>query len=412
MNKKTWLLFILLYGTMFFFGYIDNIKAVSYPLSKTEFAISYGQQGALVSIQSLGYVIFSLVGGMLLERIGTKKTFMAGFVFLTLSLMGIYFMRHFLSFAASLIFMAAAFGILEISVTALSAQVFITRTALLMNLLHFSYGIGSSISPRIAGAIAVALGWRESYLLSIPIILIFFIYSLYVRYPQSAFIYGLKNDSSPDSSNFHKEEKAQEKVSFKEPKKLSFFIALKTPMIWLFSIVLCLMIVLEASSATWAGLYFQDVYQLDPKTTGAAFISNFFICFTVSRLVSGFIIEKVGYVRSLFIAVFASFFIYVLGFLLGAKGIYVFPALGIFVAIFWPTTLATAMAYFKEDAPVMTSAIIVFVGGIGGGIQFLIGLTNRFLGPAWGYRSHLVYNAILIFFLIYLARCIRRPYKR
>jgi fucose permease len=194
-------------------------------------------------------------------------------------------------------------------------------------------------------------------------------------------------------------------------KRASFFTALKTPMVWIFSLTLGIMISVELCSGNWAGLYFQDVYHLDPKTSGASFISNFYIFFTISRLLGGFAIEKIGYMRSLFIATLAAIVTLIVGFGLGAKGIYVLPILGFFVAMFWPTLLATAAGYFRNDAPVMTSAIIVIAGTINSGIQFLMGLTNRIIGPAWGYRSALLYAVLILATLVILTRCQRRPYS-
>jgi fucose permease len=152
------------------------------------------------------------------------------------------------------------------------------------------------------------------------------------------------------------------------------------------------------------------VYHLDPTTSGATFVSNFYILFTISRLLSGFVIEKIGYVRSLFIATLATIFVFGLGFFLGEKGIYVLPALGFFTAMFWPTLLATAMGYFKDDAPVMTSAIIVIGGGLNSVLQFAAGYTNRLAGPAWGYRSFLFYAILIVGALVVLRRRIRTPY--
>jgi len=166
------------------------------------------------------------------------------------------------------------------------------------------------------------------------------------------------------------------------------------------------------SSPNWAGLYFQDVYNLSAETRGAVFVSNFYILFTVSRLLSGFIIEKIGYMRCLFIAAFASVFVFFIGFILGGKGIYILQALGFFVATFWPTLLAAAMVYFGQDSAVMTSAIIVIAGSINSGIQFTIGLTNRLIGPAWGYRSAIFYAVLIIAALLFLSRLQKRPYAQ
>jgi len=374
---------------MFLFGYIENTKGVSYPLIKADFGISWEEQGVLVSVLSFSYVLFCLAGGIFLGSFGVRKAFIAGFIFMIAGLVGVFILRGFLPAAAALFVVSASFGLFEVSMNALATQVFITRTALLMNILNFFYGAGSIFSPRAAGTIAAALGWRSAYLFSIPLVLLFFVISLFTRFP-------------------HPEEREQENTG---TKKVSFLTAVRTPMVWKFSLVLGLMMAVEIGSVNWGGLYFQEVYHLDPKTRGAAFISNFYILFTLSRLLSGFAIEKIGYLRSLFIAALAAVFIFILGIVLGPGGVDILPGLGIFAAIFWPTLMAVAMGYFRGDAPVMTSAIIVIAGTLNSGIQLLIGFINRLAGPAWGYRSNLFYALLVVGGLIMLSRCMRRPYK-
>lgn len=419
MNKpsRSVLLFFILFGTMFIFGYIENIKGVSYPLIKTEFGISYERQGVMVSLLYLGYVLFCLVGGILLGRFGVKKAITAGFVFVIAGLAGTFFMPGFLPVAGTLFIVSSAFGLFEVSLNALAAQLFITRAALLMNILNFFYGLGSILSPRVAGVLAAARGWRMAYFLSIPVVLVFFIPSLFTRFPglkgegREKTIAGPEGGTAPDSALGDTLGDTPDSPA-DTAKPAVFSTALRTPVVWIFSAVLGLMVTVETCSANWAGLYFQDVYNLDSTTLGAAFISNFFILFTISRLVSGFAIEKIGYLRSLLIAASVSLAIFIAGFALGAKGIYVLPALGFFTAIFWPTTLATAMRYFREDAPVMTSAIIVIGGALNSGIQLFIGLINRVAGPGWGYRSCLLYTLLIIVVLAILPRYMRQPYKR
>jgi fucose permease len=89
---------------------------------------------------------------------------------------------------------------------------------------------------------------------------------------------------------------------------------------------------------------------------------------------------------------------------LGAKGIYVLPALGFFIALLWPTIMALAVVSFGNDAPVFSSAMIAIGGSINAAVQFLVGMTNRAFGPAWGYRSSLVYTMFLFGALVILSR--------
>jgi fucose permease len=369
---------------MFLFGFIENIKGVSYPLIKAEFGATYEQQGIMVSVLAMSYVFFCALGGFCIARYGVKSDFLTGFFCMSLGLGLAYMMPSLWTTGAALFVVFAGFGLFEVGINALATQLFTRRAALLMNLLHFFYGAGSSVGPRFAGSLAGSYNWRFIYLACVPLVLFFFALAVMVKFP------------------IKPETKAEDE------KDMSFFGALKNPMLWLFSAVLGLMVVAEMSSTNWGSLYFQDVYLLDPRTSGAGFVSNFFILFTISRLLSGFLIEKIGYMKSLFGAILAVIGIFVAGFSLGKNGVYLLPVLGFFVAIFWPTLMAVAMGYFGRHAPVMTSAMIVLGGLLNSGIQLLIGFINRFLGPAWGYRSCLFFAFVLLAALLVLQRKMRR----
>jgi fucose permease len=385
------LLIIIAFGIMLIFGLVENIKGVSYPLIKAEFGASYEQQGLFLSLLSGGYVLFCLIAGIFLSRFGVKRSLLSGFLCMFLSLGLVSLMPSFPAVGAALFPAYAAFGFFEVGVNALGAQVFTKRAALLMSLLHFFYGAGAILGPLAAGFLTskAAFNWRQIYLLTIPLNLLIFIPALIARFPKQGQGHGTEAQAvwSP---------------------RVTFFGALKMPMVWFFSVTLGLMEVVEMSSANWGGLYFQDVYGLDPRTDGAAFVSNFYILFTLSRLVSGFGIEKIGYMRSLFIACIATTAFYGLGFFMGASGIWTLPILGFFIAIMWPTIMAVAMGYFGSQSPVITSAIIVLSGAINAVIQLTIGFTNRYIGPAWGYRSCFLYSLLLIAALTFLWRRMRR----
>jgi fucose permease len=390
------LLIVITYGTMLIFGLVENIKGVAYPLIKTEFGASYGQQGGFVALLSSSYVFFCLIAGIFLGHFGVKRSLLSGFLCCMFGALLISVMPGFVTIGAALFLVYAAFGFFEVGVNALATQVFTSRAALLMSLLHFFYGAGAVIGPKAAGFLINAAGfsWRHIYLFTLPLVLALFIPALLTRFPSCA------GESAPAVREAVREAGTV--------KPLSFLGALKLPLVWVFSVMMGLMEVVEFSSANWGGLYFQDVYGLDPRTDGAAFISNFYILFTISRLVSGFAIEKIGYMRSLFIAGFATVFIYALGFGLGDRGIWALPALGFFIAVMWPTVMALAMNFFGKQAPVITSAIIVLSGAINSAIQFVIGMTNRFAGAAWGFRSCLGYAVVLVAVLFLVNSRIRR----
>jgi MFS family permease len=224
---------------MVIFGFVENIKGVSYPLIKGEFGVSYDQQGLMVSILSYSYVLFCMVAGFCQSRFGIKRTLLSGFICTGIGLVGVFFMPGFWTCAAALLMAYAGFGFFEVGLNSLATQVFTVRAALLMNLMHFFYGVGGIGGPRTAGFFTEALGldWRRVYLFSLPLVLLVFFPALFARFPEP-----------------------EQKISPKKEKGPSFLDALKTPMVWLFSIVLGFMEVVEMGSANWGGLYFLDVY--------------------------------------------------------------------------------------------------------------------------------------------------------
>jgi fucose permease len=283
-NIRRVLLFILLFGTMMIFGIIENIKGVSYPLIKEQFNASWEQQGLMVSMLSIAYVGFSVIAGVFLGRFGIKPSFLFGFSALCIGLFSIFFMPGFFLTAAALFVVFAGFGFFEVGLNALATRLFITKAALLMNLLHSFYGIGAMIGPKAAGLIAgnARFGWRYVYLFSVPLALAFFIPAILLRFPE---------ESCETASTV-------QAGQLEAPRK-NFFDALKSPMVWLMSITLGLCVTVEMSSSNWGVMYFNDVYKINPNTGGASFLSAFFLLFTVSRLVCGLFVEKIGYMRTL-----------------------------------------------------------------------------------------------------------------
>jgi len=396
-NVRRVLLFVLLFGTMLMFGVVENIRGISFPLIRDEFSVPFERQGLMVSMLAFAYVVSNIIAGIFLGRFGIKPAAFAGYSAICMGLLLVPFMPGFFSITVALFAVFAGFGFLDIGMNALASKVFVTKAALLMNLLHSFYGIGAIISPGVAGFVVrnTEFGWRSVYLFSLPLVLLIFALAVFVRFPKD----DAGTNGSPDAAGGGTANAAERK---------SFFDALKTPMVWLIALTLGLALVIEANTPNWGPLYFYDVHGLDPATEGAAFLSTFFLLFTLARLICGPVVERIGYVRSLLGVAVLTLAVFAAGFSLGARGIFVLPVLGFLVALFWPTLMAVAIVSFGRDAPVYAGAVIAIAGIVNTVVQFLVGLTNRAIGPAWGYRSTLVYTALLIFALLLLYKSLRR----
>ena len=387
-DKRALLLLVIIYATMFLFGLVENIKGVSFPLIKTEFGVPYDSQGGLVSLTWFGYVIFCLAASLFLHRFGIKKSILAGYVLVAVGAVATLAAPTFWTAAFSLLVVNAGFGFFEVGTNALGTVAFTVRAALMMNLMHFFYGFGAILGPKTAGILtdSFTLNWRQVYIVILIPVAAVFLFIAFTRFN------GQTGQGTGEDN----------------PSKVTFLSALRNPIIWLFCITLGLMEVIEFGAANWGGLYLQDVYGLDPRVTGASFVSMFYILFTLSRLFSGLVIERVGYMRSLFIALGCAILLFFVGFALGRTGIWILPLTGMFIAIMWPTMMAVAMQVFGPDAPNATSVIITVSAAINGVLQRVIGLTNQYAGEAWGYRSCLLYAVLMMASLYLLATRIRR----
>ena len=383
-RKRTIILYAIIYATMFLFGLVENIKGVSFPLIKSEYGVDYDSQGGLVSLTWFGYVLFCLAASLFMQRFGIKRSILAGYLLVGGGAIATLAAPTFWTAAAALLVVNAGFGFFEVGTNAMGTVVFTSKAALLMSLMHFFYGFGAILGPASAGVLTdtFALNWRQVYIAMLVPVGLVFIFILITRF---------NGRTTGDAV-------------VEEPSQITFFSALKMPIVWLFCLTLGFMEVIEFGAANWGGLYLKDVYGLDPRVAGASFVSLFYVLFTLSRLFSGLAIEKIGYLRSLFLALGCTILIYLVGFLLGEQGIWLLPASGFFIAIMWPTMMAVAMHVFGADAPAVTSVIITVSGAINGLFQLVIGLTNQYAGEAWGYRSCLVYAGVVLVMLFLLSR--------
>lgn len=410
-------LYVILYTTMFLFGLIESIKGVSLPLIKSEFGVSYDSQGGLVSLSSFGYVAFCLIASLFLQRFGLKKSVLAGYFLVCVGAAIATVVPSFWMASLTFIMINAGFGFLELGTNALGTVAFTSRAALLMGLLHFFYGLGSIVGPKAAGLLTSSLdfSWRQVYIATIVPVAALALFTLSTKFdrsrnhPEGNYSSDLSQTDCPNYADQQEHQGNDDpRTADNRGSKVSFLNALRDPIVWLFSLTLGFMEVVEFGAVNWGALYLQDVYQLDPRTVGASFVSAFYVMFTLSRLLSGLAIEKTGYVRSLHISAVCTMTVFFAGFALGRGGIWILPSTGLFIGIMWPTMMAVAMKAFGSDAPVVTSAIITISGAINAVVQLIIGFTGEIMGEAWGYRGCLLCAGVVLISLRLLDRGLRK----
>jgi len=362
-------------------GFLNSMRGVSFPLIKNDFNASYSDMGLMSALSSFAAVCFCIIAGIYMNRFGLKKTVVTAFGFVAIGAGSLYFASAFWIAVGFYLILQSGFGFFEISLNGTGVRIFTKKSGLMLNLLHFFYGVGAIGGPRFMGYMVDRrqMSWQGVYPLALIGIFVLLGITLAIRFPG--------REAEADTRD-----------------KPSFWTALKDPVVWLFGFILGIAGSIEGCSVSWSGLYLYDVYGLDPSTAGAVFVSVFYILYTLSRFFSGFVIEKAGYMRSLLVSSAVIFLLFVTAFSLGRQGLNLLPIVGFFVAIMWPTVLAVSVGVFRERAQTVSSAMICIAFSTSGLIQYGFGLSNRFLGAAWGYRSCVLYSIVLGVLLLLLRK--------
>lgn len=385
-NRRPVVLIVLLFATMLFFGLLNGVRGLVLPLIKDEFGTGYDAQGLMMLLTTAAGTLATLAASLIFLRFGTKASYVTCLVVSIASTLLMSVAPTFGVVTVGFVLLSSVNAFYEVGKNALSTVVFTGKIALKMTLLHCCFGVGNIIGPQLGSFLIQTFGmsWRSLYVvLAVPaaLLLVTCVCASFAVAPQ------------PGASG---------------GRRLTFKQAYRMPVVWLFAIMVAFSGTVEGGFGNWSLLYLQDVYALDPVTVGASYIALFYLLFSLSRLLSGFVLERIGYVRSLTWATFFVILLYGTGFALGLKGIWLIPIAGLFIALYMPTQLAIMMKAFGTDATMLISAATIVSSLLNAAFQWLIGLINTYVGEAWGFRSLTLFAVFFLMAMVFFYREVRR----
>ena len=358
------------------FGGTDASKSVYLPLIQKFYHLEYDYQGLLVFTASLGYTLFSLFVGYLTVKIGIRWTLSIGFLIMVLSYSVGIAIVHIGCIVTVLVIAGIGMVFLDVGINTWATVLFQSHKATMMNLLHCFYGLGATIGPIFTGFISLHL--KMSYRGVLIAIL------------------GICGTALLATLFIPKSESKTEEVESSSESTFTIRTALCHPGVWLMGLAQGCIAGTENITMNWAPVYLRDLYGWDPETKGAGFVSAFFLVYTISRLVSGFLIDRLGGIRSLVIYICTLICVFVTGFILGEKGVYCLIASGFFIAPLFPTLLTIAMTYFGKDVDKCTCVIMFMYMIVSQTIQLLVGVIMKRVGVEWGYRLVVLLMVIVL----------------
>lgn len=339
---------------MFIMAISDSTRGLLIPTFKSEFYVSDTTIGIFLFICSLAYVTGTYVGSILCSRFGQKRIIQLG-----MAIAGVSFLIT--SYGQSFFQLMIGYGVVTVGIAfivmgmnTILPLVKLAYVGVVMNMLHFFYGFGATITQKVTGYLLVnGITWRMIFMAYFAFYVFAFIVYSFV--------------SQPGSRDDDRDKKGKSKIENKT-------------LVILFSVALGFYITSEIQTSNWMMNYLKEVYAFNTDQ-GSYYIAMFFGLLSVGRLVGGFVIDKFGYVRSLILSQIIGFCFYFTGLTIGIKGLILISIAGFFFSISYPTVILLVQRIFKKNGTRIVGIVTMTASSISMVAGYIIGYLNDIIGP-------------------------------
>jgi fucose permease len=362
----------------FIFGLTDNLKGPTLPAMLTELNIDYGTGGNIFFSLYLGFLIATLITGILADRFGLKTVILLAATCLALGVGGYSSFSTASMLGLSLLVVGFGLGGFELGPNALVVNLYHERKGLYLNLMAVLHGLGSLAAPLFTDWLfSMDASWRTVYRWDLALIGVFILLIAMLRFP--------KNEESSQ-------------IDFRHIPQIAF----KGQLPW-FHAAIAVYVAVEIGMATWLVTFLQDIRGLSVTDSNRA-LALFFAMIMIGRFLGSFFVQRVGYLRSIMIASFGA----LACIMVGLMGAWIFlPLTGFFLSIIFPTI--TAAVSDDQTANVNTVLGVLFTfAGLGGLVgPWIVGLVSDLMGLQVGFSMNLLFAVLTSASILILMRGIR-----
>lgn len=356
--------------SFFVFGFTDNLKGPTLPAMLTELNITYGTGGNIFFGEYLGFLIATLITGILADRFGLKSVILLAGVFLGIGVGGYSFFQSAILLSGSLFVLGMGLGALELGPNAIIVSLHHERKGLYLNLMAVLHGLGSLIAPLFAGwLLSINMSWRLIYRWDILLIALFVLIFIFLRFPKA-------------------EEKAQ--LDFRHIPQIAF----KGQLPWFYAAI-TFYVAAEIGLASWLVTFLQETRNISVTASNQS-LSLFFAMLMIGRLLGGFFVHRIGYLRSILFMTIGGIVCIAAG-LFGPHEIsFLLAMTGFFLSIIFPTITAAVSDTHTENANTVLGVLFTFAG-LGGVIgPWLIAWSSDLFGLQTGLSLIILFMLILL----------------
>ena len=377
-KNAVWVWTIASFFAFFVFGFSDNLKGATIPAFLRDLDFSYSVGGSILLGIYIGFLIATLLTGILADIAGKKTVLLIAAACLTLGILGFSTFSTFWPLALSMLVLGLGLGAIELGANNMIVDLHTAQKAKYLNLMSVLHGLGSMTAPLYAGfMLSAGFSWRQVYQGALVLVALMLVYTLLAKYPRMA-------------------ERKSESISFKRLMKTAF----TGDSIWYYFLI-AIYVSTELGVASWIVEFLQTQKGLAVGFS-TQMLSLYFGLMMAGRFAGSFFVERVGYLKVMLFASLGAFVSIAIG-IFGPSALFFFiPISGLFLSIIFPTITAAVSDQHTENQGSILGLLFTFAG-LGGMLgPWLIGVASDLIGLQLGFGMCLVFCALMIGALLIL----------
>lgn len=388
-RRSPWLPLVCFGLLMMALGINDALRGIFAPVFQDRYGLTDTMLSMIVTVSYAGNLLFLSIGGKLLDTFPRKKVTAAA-----ICLWGLAILINLVSdsYYALLLTMFLALGastLLNTTLNILAPAVFFGYGPLMVNILFFLQGVGTSGSQFLLGRYAFSFGgWKliNGIMLAAGVIVLVLLSRMTV--PQHTPAVCADKTPAPQARP--------------EPARCVF---------WFFVAMFGFYFIGEHGIMNWLLSYCINAFAM-PSAQASGILSLFWGGMTLGRLVLAPAVQKLGAQKSLYLFGGAGTVLFTLGVVLGSAGLVILGVSGFLISVLYPTMVLLIQQIYPETVAATRTGSIISLATLAD-IAF-----NALFGAAidtFGYRISfgILPVGMILYYLFYLLlmRRTRTPAK-
>jgi fucose permease len=375
-----WLTAAAFFGFLVF-GLTDNLKGPTLPAILDDLAINYSTGGTILLGSYVGFVVASFFAGLLAEARGIKSVLILAAVSLLIGVSGFSIGETAAFLTLFMLFQGFGMGALELGCNTLIVQLHPANKGRYLNLMAVTHGLGATLAPLYAGwLLANGQSWRIVFRWDLLLIgLLITAFALMRFLPQRP--------------------TAEQSLTLRELGSTGF-----SPTLLLFYFAIISYVAVEISIGAWLVEYLQRIHNFSVSQSTLT-LSIFFGLVIVGRLAGSLVVDRIGYLRAVWMAMACATLCIGIG-LFVPRAFWLLPISGLFLSIIFPTLTAAVSEIFTANVSAILGLLFTFagLGGIFG--PWLVGLVADRAGIQIGFSLILLFGVMTLLGALKLERAL------